>query len=67
MTAPSAILEVVTAESPIRKEVTGAMPLTLFISKRVVSVLAPEFHCEIGEGDAVLFLSVALSFVDFAN
>jgi len=47
--------------------VTGAVPLAIFIAECVIAILTLELQREIGEGDAVLLLGVALSFLNLAN
>ena len=46
---------------------TTAMPLPLIIVDSMVVVLPPEIEGELGKGNTVSFLSIALGFFNLAN
>ena len=55
------------AKTPEREEVTGALPLPIFAFNSVGVVLPLEACGEIGEGDALPLLGIALRLFDLAD
>jgi len=54
-------------ESPTGEEVTGTVPLAVFIASIIVVIFTTEFYGEFGEGNSVCLLGVALGLFDLAN
>jgi len=52
---------------PMGEEVTGALPLPLFIAKGMGVVLTLETHCEVGKGDALRLLGITIRLFDLAD
>ena len=46
---------------------TGAVPLSLLIGEGIIIVLTPKINVEIGEGDAVWLLGIALRLFNLSN
>ena len=54
-------------EPPLGEEVTGAVPLPIFIAKGMGVVLTPETRCEVGKGDALRLLGITIRLFDLAD
>ena len=52
---------------PLGEEMARAMPFSFFIGEGIVIMLAAKIYREIGEGDPVSLLSIALGFFYFTN
>jgi len=57
----------VATKPPLGEEVTGAVPLPLFIANGIGVVLPPEAHCEVGKIDALPLLCILLRLFDLAD
>jgi hypothetical protein len=56
-----------TAESPIGKEVAGAVPLAVFVASIIFIILTMEFYGEFGKGHSVGLLGIAIGFFNLTD